>query len=176
MPSKSSKINQPRFWKLWRKNGAVAKMTGNEIFVSPIKFNPGIDEISTDNFPQTLNSNTRIALDTKEWVSAKSIFTQKYYGKVMNHDSTFHLSIKPMLFGGKLLRKTFILNIDSTESENVLCSQLPLGGFASYSFTDYAAAGDHIATQFCKLNGLGISAKQSHWPLLQYVVVIPERV
>lgn len=131
-----------------------------------LEFNPALKEITADNFPSKKEGEIRIALYSKEWESLEKNFKARYSGRVRNFTANFNLSLS--LYPG--CKKTFILHIESKESESAHSKSLPLKGFGSCLFHDYALASHFIATQFCTINKLRIVTENSHWPLLQYVV------
>jgi hypothetical protein len=130
-----------------------------------LEFNPALEEITVDNFPPKKDT-IRIALHSEKWESLEKNFKATYSGRVRNFTANFNLSLS--LYPG--CDKVFILHIEASESGSKHSKELPLNGFGSHLFNDYALASHSIATQFCAINKLRISAENSHWPILQYVV------
>ena len=137
------------------------------------QFNPALDQIQTNNYLDNKPNSITIGCNNESLASPDKILSTTYSGKIKNHDTKFNLSISAFNLCGRVFKETFMLEIEARESEEKHKSSLPLGGFGQHLHEDYAIAFDHIAKQFCDINGLIVNKEMSHWPILQYVVSKP---
>jgi hypothetical protein len=131
-----------------------------------LEFNPALNEITADNFSRKKKGEIKIALHNSKFEALEKNFKAKYSGKVRDFTAEFNLALS---FYPEC-KKTFVLHIEASESEIKHQNSLPLNGFGSCLFRDYALASHAIASQFCSINKLRIVHENSHWPLLQYIV------
>jgi hypothetical protein len=68
------------------------------------------------------------------------------------------------------LKKTYLAEIDTRTPALHHAYNLPLSGFGSYIFQDYAEAGRELVRRFSEALGLRIYTELNHWPNLKIVV------
>ena len=90
--------------------------------------------------------------------------------KIRRENARFKIIAGPLVFDGRALEKTYVLEVHYKDSEDAHTSKLPLGGFGSALCYDYMETATKLAEEFCKEKGFVINTHLNSWPIYQAVV------
>lgn len=90
--------------------------------------------------------------------------------EVRGQNSRFNVVAGPLNFNGSPLIDTYVLEVHYKESEDAHKEKLPLNGFGSMLYCDYANKAMELANQFCERHGFMVSNHLNSWPEYQAVI------
>ena len=107
--------------------------------------------------------NENFQMDSQEILEAKT-------EDVNGIESKFNITAGPLIFRGKPLKETYVLEIHYRDSEEEHRKTLFLEGFGSNLPSDYAHKVHELADKFCKERNLVINNHINSWPEYQAIV------
>jgi len=96
--------------------------------------------------------------------------------EVRERGAKFNISCGPLLWQGKPLEKTYVLEIHYYDSLEDHSKHLLLGGWASMLSDSYAIQAHKLVKEFCEKKHLIINQHLNSYPEYQAIVTIPDNL
>lgn len=93
--------------------------------------------------------------------------------EVRGHKSVITLSIGKLRMDETKLHTTFVLKTDYREVVDAHAALLPLHGFGSHIYRDYAVPLRDAVRKICETRGWTINNELGHFPVLHFVASMP---
>jgi hypothetical protein len=112
----------------------------------------------------------RIGLYNKNFQMTSEEMLEQKVCDVNGKPAIFKIVAGPLKWDGKPLTQTYVLEIHYRGSEEAHRRELPLEGFSSHLYADYAEQAHKLAQEFCEQHDLVINTPLNSWPEYQAVV------
>lgn len=115
-------------------------------------------------------NSVKVGLYNKNFKMASKEMLEERAENIRGRNSNFSISAGPLIWEGKQLKDTYVLEINYRDSEEAHRSSLWLGGWGQCLFHDYGKKANELARKFCDENGLMINNHLNSWPEYQAIV------
>jgi hypothetical protein len=113
---------------------------------------------------------TRFGLYNKNFQMSGPDITENVHVQVRNFEAIFSIKCGSLVWDGKPLKDTFVLELHYKGSEDTHASRLPLDGFGSALCYDYAGVAQSLAQAFVAMRGWTMNDHLNSWPQFQAIV------
>jgi hypothetical protein len=114
--------------------------------------------------------SVKVGMYNKNFKMTSKEMLEERVEEVRGKNANFAISAGPLIFRGKTLQDTYVLDIDYEASYDAHLNTLIGGGFGARLFDDYGKKANELAKEFCDKNNLVINNHLNSWPKYQAVV------
>ncbi|MFC1697246.1 hypothetical protein ACFL1H_02865 [Nanoarchaeota archaeon] len=116
--------------------------------------------------------NIRVGLYNEHFQMADKELEERIIAEMGRGNSAFNLEMGPMLWDGKLLGDTYLLEIHYYNSYKAHSNELGPMSFGAHLYADYAEKVHELAEKYCEENYLEFSHHLNSFPEFQAIVFL----